>query len=84
MSDLQDALARFNHLKFMLSDDMPVAIRREFLDLVDKFVTAARKWADLEAQVADGARVVVERPHGHTPCYCRAERKVILGEGSDT
>ena len=53
---------------------------------------AARKWADLEAQVADGARVVVETPcdkhgllvlHLNATTRCLPERRVILGEGSE-
>lgn len=53
-------------------------------------VGAARRWAELEAQVADGARVVIQTrcpacgPH-HNPFVCLADdvSRVILGEGTE-
>ena len=57
-------------------------------------VKAARKWADLEALVADGGRVVVEKPclsHGVLDCRIArsllgcpgGERRIFFGEGAE-
>lgn len=58
MSDLTEALAHYEtHMKRY--PDWKLMPETEAL------LDAARRWADLEALVADGARVVVE-----TPCSC--------------
>lgn len=49
--------------------------------IVDTIVVeAARKWAELEAEVKNGARVVVEKDCNQVDCKC--ERRIVLGEGA--
>lgn len=93
-----------------LADDFPSSGRLEnCLEMWDKFgpwippiylielVRAARKWAELEAAVADGGRVVVEMPcddcdalidehrynEGGPVFHDPPERRVILGESAE-
>ena len=73
MTDLQEALARWDEAP--LYDGGWQVTPMELQPVYN----AARKWADLEAQVADGARVVVET---QSPLTRGIFRTVVLGEGA--
>lgn len=77
MSDLTAALAY-----------PTVALRKHMDEALRVRTEAARKWAELEAQVADGARVVVISggcldPLSHGMTCAANDIRVILGEGSE-
>lgn len=74
MSDLTEALALLDEA---LAEGMLDALA-DFNDGERTIIAAARRWADLEAQVAEGARVVAEHHHDGM----LLGREVILGEGS--
>lgn len=71
MPDLTEAIAEF--ATHMLSVDEELILN------------AARRWAELEALVADGGRVVVET---RNPLWLRQygsewKRRIVLGEGAE-
>lgn len=68
MTDLTEAIARHEHGT------------HDPRDCHAHFIPAARKWADLEALIADGGRVVVEKDCNQVDCKC--ERRIVLGEGA--
>lgn len=71
-SPLTEALAEYDEFGF-------VGVHQQ-----DALAAAARRWAELEALVADGGRVVVET---RNPLWLRQygsewKRRIVLGEGA--
>lgn len=74
MPDLTEALAYARQNTYLAAK---VGGKRNALAVID----AAARWADLEALIADGGRVVVEKDCNQVDCKC--ERRIVLGEGAE-